>query len=367
VTQPHERLDLFDADIQRQPEVLKHSLTDLRANVGAIASAIDGTPEHIYFVGCGDSLDAGSATQYVWQALLGVRAEAVPAMTFSTTTVDYAPAGSLVVAVSQSGKVSRVVEAVRAAHSRGLKTVSITARPDSPLGAEPSTARWIMDFEKLGPIPGTTSHLVGCLALHELAAELAGGDAAERLRAADDELPRLCREAAERTHAQAVTVAGQVERSTVVLAVGYGRALPTARFAIRKILETSQLVARTQETEEYAHDDYSIVGADHLVILFAPSDRGLTRSAEIAPYLARVGARVVVVTTDAAADRFDGVTEVMRVPDCQLELAPLVFCVPAQLLAAELMRSLGGSFYGMAEHVHAVDGDPQIYESAVVV
>ena len=360
-------LELIAADIRRQGGTLASSLPALRATAGEIAATLQETPSRVYLIGCGDSFDGGLAARYVWERLMPVPVEAIPAMTFASSIVDIAPAGSLVVALSQSGRVSRVIEGIRIARSLGLATVAITANPTSPLAKEPAEATWVMDFDKVGAVPGTTSHLLGAMALYELGCALAGNvEGRDRLRAELDELGPLVERAIEASSADAERHAQAIARDQPVLLLGYGPVLSSARFTVRKLLELTQLVALWQETEEYAHDEYSLVGSSFRVMQFCPPDRGRARSLEVAIYLHRLGVHLSVVTDAAGAPAYRDLADVIyEIPDCPASLAPLLYSIPGQLLSVALARRVGGSLYGMAERVHREDGDPQIYESEI--
>jgi glucosamine 6-phosphate synthetase-like amidotransferase/phosphosugar isomerase protein len=360
-------LELFEADIRRESSVLAKAAVDLRAEATKIAATLPGTPSQVYLVGCGDSLDAGIAARYVWGRLLGVSVEAVPAMTFASSIAELAPPGSLVVALSLSGKVSRVVEAVRTARNHDLVTVTITMNDGSPLATEPSDASWVLDFDKLGPIPGTTSHLVGAIALYELGCALSQAtEARDELQSELDGLGDLVGQVVRDCGPVAEQHAAVMARELPVLTIGYGPSLSSARFTVRKMLELTQLISMWQETEEYAHDEYSLVDSRFRVMQFAPPDRGRARNLEIARYLRRLGVHLAVVTDGADADWYDDLADIVyRLPACSPSLMPLLYAVPGQLLALASAKGVGGSFYGMAEQVHREDGDPQIYESEI--
>jgi glucosamine--fructose-6-phosphate aminotransferase (isomerizing) len=364
-----EGLDLIEADIEREGSTLTEATRDMRAAAPMICEPLPASPARVYLIGCGDSLDAGIAARFAWERLVDFPVEAVPAMTFATSVVDLAPEGSIVIALSQSGKVSRVVEGIRAARGRGLVTATITANADSPLAHEPSDVSWVVEFDKLGAVPGTTSHLVGTVALYELGCAMATDeDGRDRLRAELDGLGELvgltiasCRAAAQK-HADAM------ERDLPVLLLGYGPVLSSARFTVRKLLELTQLIALSQETEEYAHDEYSLVEPRFRVMQFAPPDRGRTRSAEVARYLNHLGVHLSVVTDGAETGSYDEVADLIYpVPECPASLVPLLYSVPGQLMSLATARRVGGSLYGMAERFHREDGDPQIYESEIAV
>lgn len=366
----HDRdgLDLMAADVERQADALQHGAAALRAAVPDIAACLPTTPTRVYLIGCGDSLDAGIAARFVWERLVDIPVEAVPAMTFAASIADLAPQGSLVVGLSQSGKVSRVVEGIRAARARGLATATITASPASTLAAEPADATWLIDFDKLGAIPGTTSHLLGAVALYELGCALASdGAGRDRLRSELDGLPELVRQAIAQCAPVADKHADAITRDQPFLSIGYGPTMSSARYTVRKLLELTQLVALWQETEEYAHDEYSLVDQRFRVLQFAPPDRGRQRNAEIARYLDRLGAHLSVVTDGDEARRFQDVADlVYPLPASPASLVPLVYAVPGQLVSLAAARRVGGSLYGMAERVHREDGDPQIYDSEII-
>lgn len=363
-----ELLRLFGEDIRRQGAVLAMQVPLLRQAAVAAAGRLPSRPERVYLIGCGDSLDGAIASRPVWQRLLPDSVvEAVAAMTFSSYAVDTAPSGSLVVALSQSGKVSRVIEGVRAARARGMVTLSVTARADSPLAAEPADHVMVVPFPKLGPIPGTTSFTVGSIALSEVACALVPGRRSDDLRSAIDETPASIDNVVEAVWGEAMAQAARATRATTLLALAAGPTLAPARHLVRKVLEISQLTAIWQETEEYAHDEYSLVSDSFMVVLYAPDDRSITRSIEVSHYLHRLGVDLGVVTTSDHAESFSGLADSVYVTDGPAVTAPLVDSVPAQILAFGLADSLGGSMYGMGEVVHCEDGDPQIYESAIVV
>ena len=363
-----ELLQLFGQDIRRQGAIIAEQVPLLRQAATAAAADLPSRPERVYMIGCGDSLDGATASRPVWERVLpGAVVETVPAMTFSSYTVDVAPPGSLVVALSQSGKVTRVIEGVRAARARGLTTMAVTARADSPLAAEASDCTIVVPFPKLGPIPGTTSFTVGSIALSEAACALAPGKDADDARSAIDEMSTTIDDAVAATWDAATAQAARASRATSLLALGAGPTLAAARHLVRKVLETSQLTAMWQETEEYAHDEYSLVSDAFMVMLFAPEDRSITRTIEISHYLRRLGVDLGVVTTPRHAGTFLSRAQSVYVVDGPAVMAPLVNSIPAQILAYGLADSLGGSMYGMGEVVHREDGDPQIYESAIVI
>lgn len=372
----HEReeLEVLADDIRRQPALLADSLPGLRAAAASATARLHGPPSRVYLVGCGDSLDAGMAVRLTWERLLGVPTEAIPAMSFSRYEVELAPENSLVVALSQSGKVSRITEGVRAARRKGIAVVTITSDRSSGLGQEPSSAVIVTNFPKLGPIPGTSSYVFNMALLFELGAALAEEWAPSTRRAAAvrsniEGLPALLASTLERVwelapgHASATA-----DRRLAHLMLGPGPNVATARFAARKLYEVPQLVAMAQEAEEYAHDQYSMVGPNTPVMMFAPAGASSGRAAELQRSLIHLGAPLALVTDDRSVEPSDEEADwLYTLPafsgELAEELSPLLAAVPCQVYCYELAGILGGSFYGNADPVHRTEGDPLIYES----
>jgi len=340
----------------------------LKETARSIAAGLP-APSRIYLTGCGDSLNAGMATQLTWEELLSVPVEAIPAMTFARYAVDTAPRDAWVIALSQSGTVNRVVEAVRAAHKRGITTVTITARPDSPLGVEPTSARFDLDFSKLGFVPGTTSYAVALLAYLELATALAPTHArSAAIQASIAALPQAIEETIQSSRPIAEQHAAIFDRDSLALILAAGPELATAYFTARKLYEVPQVVALVQETEEYAHDAYSIVDATTRVMMYAPPDRGWERYREILGWLRNLGANVAFVSDRTGAEKVETIASVTyAVASTDPALAPIVYAIPSEILCYEVAKRIGGSFYASADPTHRRDGDRQIYGSAVVV
>ena len=153
-------IELIAKDIRRESALIRDALPWFRSVSSEAAGAVRGA-SRVYLVGCGDSYDVCLAVQFAWQRLLDVPVTAMTALTFSRYEVNIARSDSLVVALSQSGKVSRVIEAARLAHGKGIHTITVTGGASSPLAFE-GDFRLVTPFPKLGPIPGTSSYVQPC-------------------------------------------------------------------------------------------------------------------------------------------------------------------------------------------------------------
>ena len=363
-------IELIAQDIRRQPELIRGAYSALQT-VAADAANVVNAPSRVYLVGCGDSYDVGWAAQFTWERLLRIPVQALTALTFTRYSVQTAPKDSLVVALSQSGRVSRVIECVRAARHRGIPTISVTGSDRSPLALEGGTCV-VTPFPKLGPIPGTSSYTYNMVLFFELALALAKawhrpGESGS-IQAQLDRLPEYIERSLDQVWPTAVAHAeGTADRRLVHMALGGGPNLSTARFFARKLFEIPQLAVMCQDSEEYAHDQYSYVSAGSPVIMCCPPGASERRDDEVLMSLANLKTGLAVVT-DRTRSLPAGMKATWRydlAAGLDEWLSPLVYSLPSQVYSYEIGKRLGGSFYAFADAAHKKDGDPLIYESVI--
>src|SRR5574341_456959 len=152
--------------------------------------ALKEAPSRVYLVGCGDSWYCGLATRLAFEAWAGVPTEAFQALEFSRYYSRYAPSDSLVVAISNSGRVSRTIEAVVRARARGMKTIAGTSTLDSRIALEAELAI-DLGYTERRFAPGTSSYIASllleyCVALH--IAEVSGCMPPAQVKAKLDEI-----------------------------------------------------------------------------------------------------------------------------------------------------------------------------------
>lgn len=151
------------------PELIRQQYEDLEPKTRTIL----GTPEifgirQIIITGCGDSYAAALAVKDAFMELTGLAVEAVPAIELSRTAPDFifgsSPNNPLVIAVSNSGSVVRMNEAVKRAGSHGAFTLAVTGNRQSELA---KSALRVLDLEvpPFEPAPGTRSYVVSLMAL----------------------------------------------------------------------------------------------------------------------------------------------------------------------------------------------------------
>lgn len=106
------------------PELIEQQYNDLepKARKALTTPEIFGI-QRIVLTGCGDSYAAALATKHAFEMLTNLPCEVVPAIElsrlYSRKQLGFAPCNPLVIAVSNSGSVVRVAEAIQAARKHG--------------------------------------------------------------------------------------------------------------------------------------------------------------------------------------------------------------------------------------------------------
>lgn len=327
------------------PVILKHIREELHTKVDAGAAQ---SLQKIYMTGCGDSYFAGVAAEFAFLKYAGLDAQAVEALNFSRYLVDYAPADSALIAVSNSGKVSRTIEATLRARGRML-TWALTDAPDSGLAqaADQSLLPHIPYLPSGGA--GTRSYLASLLSLYTLAihlGELRGvltsSEATELNHALDATSMRVAKTLGLCEDEVADWAAGF--DADKVFYVGGGPNFATAMYGAAKVMEALSLEGIAVELEEWAHLQFHTTFAGSQYVLIAPPGAAYDRALEQAEGIQDSGGALAVVV-DAAdeelASRADAVFRVDTPPVAAF--APLTYCVPLQLLSVELAIRLNRS------------------------
>ena len=168
--------DNIDLKWQNMLAGIKAQVPFVRQSPAAIYDQIkselqfDMAPDRIYLTGCGDSWYCGMATRYAFEAWAKIPTEAVQAMDFSRYLVNHATDNSLLIAVSNSGRLARTIESVIQAKKAGIKTIGVTSNLDTGLSQEADHVIDLMYSERRFA-PGTSSYMASlvveyCLAIY---------------------------------------------------------------------------------------------------------------------------------------------------------------------------------------------------------
>ncbi len=325
------------AEIAAQPAALAATIQALLPRTAEIAALADGARQVLFFAR-GTSDNAAVYGSYLIQTAAG-RLASLGSPSVATTyhsRVDLA--GTLAVALSQSGRTQEIVETLGWARDCGARTVAITNSADTPL-AELADLALITEAGIERAVPATKTFTCQLAALAVLSIGLGGKlDVAElhRLPEAIDHL--LDRLTAPGNGIDEIVddLAGVDGLVVSARGLAYSAALELAL----KIKEACYLHAMGISYADLQHGPIAVVDAATPAIVMA-ADGGPTLDAAIG--LARratsAGAKAYAIGGGAALAEV--ASRALPGPDLPEWLAPIGLIVPGQLLTEALSRRLG--------------------------
>jgi glucosamine--fructose-6-phosphate aminotransferase (isomerizing) len=328
-------------------------------------------PPRIYLVGCGDSHYVGLATRLAFERWSGIPTEALESLEFSRYVVDYAPSGSWVVCVSNSGRVARTRECALFAKQHGLFPVAVTFDPESPL-AQLCEATLAYRYTDVGFGPGTLSYLASLVSLYAIA--LRAGELSGKLdqTASQHWLATIQQQSAivEATIAACETptaaLGKQCEMQTPIQIIGAGPNYGTALFGMAKFIEAARISAVGQELEEWAHEQYFCTGPGTVTIVLAPRGASSNRAREQLQAVRDMRGLAVTICSPDDIETTTLADIVFPVPGSIDEvLTPIAYCVPLELFAYHFASSKELTMLGFDDSSRMEVNFRQIFSSQI--
>lgn len=299
-------------------------------------------PERIFLSGCGDSWYCGMATRFAFEAWTGIPTEGIQALEFSRYLVNYAPENSLLLAVSNSGRVSRTLESVVQAKKRGMYTIAATTNFKEGISQEADCVIEL-GYSEMSFAPGTSSYMASlmvqyCLALY--LAELAGKFDEEQVQAKLDQISALgdpIEQSIEENLPILEALAKETKLSDKVIFIGGGPNYGTAFFSMAKMIESTRTGAVGQELEEWAHEQYFVTDENTLTFVITPPGAGTSRAREQMYAIKEMGSKCVAICSiDDQETGSDADIVAPIIGDFDELLSPIVYCVPGEIFAFQV-------------------------------
>ena len=311
------------------------------------------TPEiyqlrRIIVTGCGDSYAAGLAMKPAMEMLTGLPVEVLPAMQLSRYTAADTfgkPGSTLVMAVSNSGAVTRVAEAVQRSSNLGCLTLAITAKPESALAkaAEKVVPLEVPPFAAGGG-NGVRSYRISMLSLLLVAIRI--GEVKCRHMMTDSEA--YCA-AVRKYAADFAAVLPAIDEKMLELAqscvdkelfdfLGSGGNYGSAWFSHAKIIEAAGDYASYNDLESWMHLNCFLRELPKKVTVIYANQNGpdYSRAQETIGAISQMRGRLLVVT-DSEAFPLPENAERILVPAAAYDwLSPLLNDLPISLFAGYL-------------------------------
>ncbi len=329
-------------EIAEQPVVigdaLRHYLTADGRDVDLDDKLLDfSTLDRISLVACGTAFYACLTAKYWFERLAGLPVDVDIASEFRYREPPI-PARTGAVFVSQSGETADTLAALRYCEGRAERILSVINATESSIARESDLALPIHAGAEIGvaSTKAFTCQLVVLLLLALKAAKdrgvMSGEELADRLSALRG-LPALINQALERdTEYRAAS--RQLAESDNALYLGRGMMYPLALEGALKLKEISYIHAEAYASGELKHGPIALIDKRMPVVVMAPRDGLFDKTVSNMQEVMARGGKVMLITDAAgASEAGDGVWTELILPEIDPLLAPILYAVPAQLLA----------------------------------
>lgn len=298
----------------------------------------------IQIIACGTSLHAAMIGKYIIESLceIPVDVEASSEYIYRKNVTDK---NTLVIGVSQSGETADTLTAIKQAKSKSCHIVIITNRPDSAMAREADSLLAINAGIEVS-VAATKSYMAQLLSFYLLAlkiAETKGSADKSLLKSLKEELILIPQKLEQilSNKDQIQQCAREYANTKDFIFIARGVNYPTALEGALKLKEISYINATGYCAGELKHGPIAMLDESMPVLAILMKglvyDKILSNSEESKARNARM-----IALTNSNDVKLDLLFDfVIRVPDVQEYLSPLIAIVPLQLLAYYIAEFLG--------------------------
>jgi glucosamine--fructose-6-phosphate aminotransferase (isomerizing) len=330
-------------EIYEQPRAISDTLEGrltsnrvLPSSFGLDAEQLLEKIEAIQIVACGTSFHAGLVARYWFESVTGLPCSVEVASEYRYRK-HFVPANCLFVTISQSGETADTLAALKLAKKLGYtSTLVICNVPESSLVRESD----LVFLTHAGPEIGVastkafTTQLVALLFLVTVLGHYNGLDekSEEHRVEAMRSLPGKIEAALELDEAIKVLAERFVDKQHALF-LGRGDQYPVAMEGALKLKEISYIHAEAYPAGELKHGPLALIDDEMPVIAVAPNNELLEKlKSNLEEVRARGGELFVFADERLAIKEEKGIT-VIKVPNVDGLIQPIVFTIPLQLLA----------------------------------
>ncbi len=338
-------------EIHEQPEVVGRTLAHyLDMSSGCVRLPFEmpfdaASLSRVTISACGTAYYAGLIGKY-WIERFGripVEIDVASEFRYREAPLD---ATGLMIVVSQSGETADTLASLRYAKSQGQKVLSVVNVPTSTIARESDAVALTLAGPEIG-VASTKAFtcqlsVLACLAI--AIGRARGVLSAEREQELVSELigvPGLMAEAIKR-EASIEQISHSLSKAKDVLYLGRGTSFPLALEGALKLKEISYIHAEGYAAGELKHGPIALIDESMPVIVIAPHDAVIEKTVSNMQEVAARGGRIILIGDDRTAAEsainFDGHISMPPMPP---DFAPIVYAVPAQMLAYHTAVAMG--------------------------
>ncbi len=301
--------------------------------------------ERVTVIACGTSYHAGLIAKYWLEQVARVPVEVDIASEFRYRAPDM-PEGGLALFISQSGETADTLAALRYARAQKQRIVAVVNQSESSIAREADAVLATLAGPEIGvaSTKAFTTQLVVLACLTIALARARGRIGAAREAALSKALSEVPSRASDvLNHDERIQrMAAWFAQARDVLYLGRGTSYPLALEGALKLKEISYIHAEGYAAGEMKHGPIALIDDRVPIVVLAPRDDLFEKTlSNVQEVLARGGKVVMISDRDGLARLSGQLTEAIEVPDCDPFVAPLLYAIPAQLLAYHVAVAKG--------------------------
>jgi glutamine---fructose-6-phosphate transaminase (isomerizing) len=312
---------------------------------GALDEAILRDVNRIIVVACGTSYHAGLIGRYAIEEWARIPVEMDIASEYRYRNPVVGP-GDLVIGITQSGETADTLAAMRIARERGATVLALTNIMGSQATRDSDGVLYTRAGLEVG-VAATKTFICQVVVMHLLAlklAELRGTLAPERraeIIADLKRIPHCIEELLEGIDEPVNEIAEAHWDKSFFLYLGRHVGLPVALEGALKLKEISYIPTDAYAAGEMKHGPIALLDESTPVVTVATDSPVLEKVVSNMQEVRARGAHVVAVATEGNQMIGEHAESVLRIPQTDWMLQPLLAVIPLQLLAYRIARRRG--------------------------
>lgn len=293
--------------------------------------------DRMVMAGCGTAYLSCLTAKYWFERLARLPVEVDVASEFRYREPPVAP-DTLSVFISQSGETADTLAALKYMRKQAQRIVAVVNQTESSIAREGDIVLPIQAGTEIG-VASTKAFTSMLIVLAAMAVQAGldksvfGKDVATARLTALHTLPGLINRVFVDETAYA-RVGRKLAEANDILFLGRGAMFPIALEGALKLKEISYIHAEGYAAGELKHGPIALVDDQTPVVVMAPRDHLFDKTvSNMQEVMARGGKVLLITDVKGAAEAGDGVWETLILPQVDPMFAPILYAVPAQMLA----------------------------------
>ncbi len=330
-------------EINEQPTAIKNTVLPRIKDGLPCLEECNITPEalkdinRIHIVACGSAMHSGMVGKYVIEDLARTPVIVDIASEFRYRNPIIGE-GDLIIIISQSGETADSLEAMRLAKRKGAKTLAIVNVMGSTIAREAD----MLIYTHAGPeisVASTKAYMVQLAVMYLFAFEFAfakGNITDEKYRYYTEKLletPEMVEKVIAQTTEISQKISTKLLTADSLLYIGRGLDYALSMEGSLKLKEISYIHSESYAAGELKHGTISLITEDMPVIAVATQSSIYEKTVSNIKEVKARGAKVIMICQEGNDVPKDIADYVLKVPNFEEVLLPMLVCVPLQLIA----------------------------------